>query len=91
MFEMIASELNMPWRAVEAQHWEMGAKGISEHAGKQVFQTHPSSSKPGSSRDEASGPLAQPEGITRGGRSSSAASGSEEAGGSTDTTSMTER
>lgn len=29
MWEMIASELGLPWRAVEAMHWQMGAEGIA--------------------------------------------------------------
>lgn len=79
MFEMIASELVMPWRAVEAMHWQMGAEEIAERAGERAFQTHPSSSKPrspppstpGSSGGEASSSAMQQVGVTRSRRSSS--------------------
>lgn len=82
MFEMIATELGMPWRAVESMHWQMGVEEISERANERVFQTYPSASKPrspppstpGSSGGEASGSAMQPVSVTRSRRSSSAAS-----------------
>lgn len=33
----------MPWRAVEAMHWELGAEGIAQRTGNPVFTTIPSS------------------------------------------------
>lgn len=32
----------MPWRAVEAMHWQIGAQGMADRAGVAVFSTHPS-------------------------------------------------
>lgn len=43
MWEAVANELQMPWRAVEAMHWELGSEGIAQRAGVAVFSTIPSS------------------------------------------------
>ena len=79
---MVASELVMPWRAVEAMHWQMGVEDINARANERVFQSHPAAAKPrspppstpGSSGGEAAGPTIHLAGLTRSRRSSSAAS-----------------
>jgi len=43
MWETVASELFMPWRAVEAMHWQMGVEDINARANERVFQSHPAS------------------------------------------------
>jgi hypothetical protein len=37
---MIAKEMNLPWRAVEAMHWQMGAEEMAQRANVALFQTH---------------------------------------------------
>lgn len=37
MFTEMAKELEMPWRAVEAMHWELGAEGIAARTGQAAF------------------------------------------------------
>jgi hypothetical protein len=82
MWQMIATELVMPWRAVEAMGWQMGVEEMNARANERVFQTHPSTSRPrspppstpGSSGGEASAPLQQQVGVGRNRRSLSAAS-----------------
>ena len=72
----------MPWRAVEAMHWQMGVEDINARANERVFQSHPPASKPrspppstpGSSGGEASGSTVHLAGLTRSRRSSSVAS-----------------
>src|ERR1700749_3867633 len=47
MWDMIAKEMSLPWRAVESMHWQMGAEEMAQRANVAVFQTHvPSSSLP---------------------------------------------
>lgn len=46
---MIAKEMGLPWRAVEAMHWSMGCEDMASRANVSVFQPHSSaSSKPSS-------------------------------------------
>lgn len=82
MWQMIATELVMPWRAVEAMGWQMGIEDMNARANERVFQTHPSTSKPrspppstpGSSGGEASGSAQHQVSGSRHRRSSSSAS-----------------
>jgi len=55
MWEMVASELVMPWRAVEAMHWQMGVEDINARVNERVFQSHAIGSKPISSRASTAG------------------------------------
>jgi hypothetical protein len=64
MWEMVASELGLPWRAVEAMHWQMGAEDMAARANERVFQPQSSSSTraprsppSGSSGGETSSPM----------------------------------
>jgi len=64
MWEMVASELGLPWRAVEAMHWQMGAEDMAARANERVFQPQSSSSNKiprsppsGSSGGETSSPM----------------------------------
>jgi len=63
MWEMVASELGLPWRAVEAMHWQMGAEDMAARANERVFQPQSSSNKAprsppsGSSGGETSSPM----------------------------------
>lgn len=43
MWEKIANDLQMPWRAVEARHWELGAEGLAVRAGVPLFSSNSSS------------------------------------------------
>jgi len=38
MWNTLAKEMNMPWRAVEAMHWQLGEHEMAERANKQLFQ-----------------------------------------------------
>lgn len=40
MWEPVAKEMGMPWRAVESKHWELGAGNMAERAGVPMFLTH---------------------------------------------------
>src|SRR5215469_13594359 len=64
MWEMVASELGLPWRAVEAMHWQMGAEDMAARANERVFQPQsssntkvPRSPPSGSSGGETSSPM----------------------------------
>lgn len=46
MFTDMAKELEMPWRAVEAMHWELGAEGIAHRTGTPAFTSLSTSSDP---------------------------------------------
>jgi hypothetical protein len=37
---MIAKEMGLPWRAVEAMHWQMGCEDMASRANVSVFQPH---------------------------------------------------
>jgi hypothetical protein len=37
---MIAKEMALPWRAVEAMHWQMGQEDMASRANVPVFQPH---------------------------------------------------
>lgn len=37
---MIAKEMGLPWRAVEAMHWQMGCEDMASRANVPVFQPH---------------------------------------------------
>jgi hypothetical protein len=39
MWDMIAKEMNLPWRAVESMHWHMGAEEMAQRANVAVFQS----------------------------------------------------
>ncbi|KAF2672159.1 hypothetical protein BT63DRAFT_189991 [Microthyrium microscopicum] len=41
MWDMIAKEMGLPWRAVEAMHWQMGCEDMAQRANVPVFQPHP--------------------------------------------------
>jgi hypothetical protein len=41
---MIAKEMGLPWRAVEAMHWQMGCEDMASRANVSVFQPHPGAS-----------------------------------------------
>lgn len=82
---MIAKEMGLPWRAVEAMHWQMGCEDMASRANVPVFQPHVSSAaKPSSvsmpmKRKSSRSPPSVLDGtigggITRTRRSSSAAS-----------------
>lgn len=38
MWNMLAKELEMPWRAVEAMHWQLGEHKMAARANKQLLQ-----------------------------------------------------
>jgi hypothetical protein len=40
---MIAKEMELPWRAVESMHWQMGQEDLASRANVPVFQPHISS------------------------------------------------
>ena len=40
MWEMVATEMGLPWRAVEAMHWQMGQEEMASRANVPVFQPH---------------------------------------------------
>src|ERR1700749_2549675 len=40
MWDMIAKEMGLPWRAVEAMHWQMGCEDMASRANVPVFQPH---------------------------------------------------
>lgn len=40
MWEMVAKEMGLPWRAIEAIHWQMGAEEMASRANVPVFQPH---------------------------------------------------
>lgn len=46
MWDMIAAEMGMPWRAIEAMHWQMGEHEIAHRANAPVFQLSSASSTP---------------------------------------------
>jgi len=56
MWDMIAKEMELPWRAVESMHWQMGQEDLASRANVPVFQSHipnkSSSSKSILPRDE---------------------------------------
>jgi len=37
---MIAKEMELPWRAVESMHWQMGQEDLASRANVPVFQPH---------------------------------------------------
>jgi hypothetical protein len=37
---MIAKEMELPWRAVESMHWQMGQEDLASRANVPVFQSH---------------------------------------------------
>jgi hypothetical protein len=37
---MVAKEMGLPWRAIEAIHWQMGAEEMASRANVPVFQPH---------------------------------------------------
>lgn len=45
MWSEIAKELEMPWRAVEYKHWELGSHGVAKRTGTNEFVTHTTSSE----------------------------------------------
>jgi hypothetical protein len=40
MWEMVAKEMGLPWRAIEAIHWQMGPDEMGQRANVPVFQAH---------------------------------------------------
>ncbi|KAF2423179.1 hypothetical protein EJ08DRAFT_596367 [Tothia fuscella] len=40
MWEMVAKEMGLPWRAIEAIHWQMGPEEMASRANVPVFQAH---------------------------------------------------
>jgi hypothetical protein len=40
MWEMVAKEMGLPWRAIEAIHWQMGPEEMAQRANVPVFQAH---------------------------------------------------
>jgi hypothetical protein len=40
MWDMIAKEMGLPWRAVESMHWTMGPEDMAARANVPVFQSH---------------------------------------------------
>src|ERR1700760_2761237 len=40
MWEMVAKEMGLPWRAIEGIHWEMGRDEMASRANVPVFQPH---------------------------------------------------
>lgn len=40
MWEMVAKEMGLPWRAIEGIHWEMGREEMASRANVPVFQPH---------------------------------------------------
>ncbi|KIV99110.1 hypothetical protein, variant [Verruconis gallopava] len=43
MWEMVAKEMGLPWRAIEGIHWEMGREEMASRANVPVFQPHTTS------------------------------------------------
>lgn len=41
MWERVARELRMPWRAAEDMHWQLGKTQLAERAGVQPFLAAP--------------------------------------------------
>jgi hypothetical protein len=46
MWETIAKEMGLPWRAIEGIHWEMGREEMASRANVPVFQPHAAISAP---------------------------------------------
>jgi hypothetical protein len=40
MWDMVAKEMELPWRAVESMHWQMGQEDLASRANVPVFQPH---------------------------------------------------
>ena len=40
MWEMVAKEMGLPWRAIEGIHWDMGREEMASRANVPVFQPH---------------------------------------------------
>jgi hypothetical protein len=47
MWDMIAKEMELPWRAVESMHWQMGQEDLAGRANVPVFQPHIATSSSG--------------------------------------------
>src|ERR1700744_236764 len=45
MWDMIAKEMELPWRAVESMHWQMGQEDLASRANVPVCQPHISTVK----------------------------------------------
>ena len=60
MWDMIAAEMGMPWRAIEAMHWQMGEHEIAHRANAPVFQLSSSSSSTTSVARSPTTPTAMP-------------------------------
>lgn len=46
MWEMVAKEMGLPWRAIEGIHWEMGREEMASRANVPVFQPHAGGAMP---------------------------------------------
>ncbi|KAF2398174.1 hypothetical protein EJ06DRAFT_481031 [Trichodelitschia bisporula] len=46
MWEMIAAEMGLPFRAVEAMHWQMGREDMAQRANVPVFMPHTAGTAP---------------------------------------------
>jgi len=46
MWEMVAKEMGLPWRAIEGIHWEMGREEMASRANVPVFQPHAGAAMP---------------------------------------------
>lgn len=56
MWDMIAKEMGLPWRAVESMHWQMGCEDMASRANVPVFQPHvPPTTRPPSGSISMSG------------------------------------
>jgi len=56
MFVMIAREMNIPWRAAEAMHWQLGEEEIARRAGTVPFSSSSSLSLEPPPKKRKSGP-----------------------------------
>lgn len=58
MWEMVAKEMGLPWRAIEGIHWDMGREEMASRANVPVFQPHANAGVP--QRRSPSGPRTNP-------------------------------
>ncbi|KAF2818176.1 hypothetical protein CC86DRAFT_309722 [Ophiobolus disseminans] len=47
MWQMVATEMCIPWRSAETMHWQLGEQEMSARANVPVFQLHPSATGAG--------------------------------------------
>ena len=61
MWELIAKEMGLPWRAIEGIHWDMGRDEMASRADVPVFQPHTAATKTSTpQRRSPSGPRPAP-------------------------------